>query len=314
MHIILVSGRLATARTLRLSLRHVAGAAGALALLVVGLSCLLAAAALRHPGDIPLPFVRDALASVLREQADRTEALARADLNAMAVKLGEMQARIMRLDAVGERLALQAGLKPQEVPSDGAGRGGPLVLFPDDLAAQDLQRHLDVLAQQVDTSADTFDIVEARLRDERTRLNLLPTALPVAGAALDWSGFGWRRDPITGQRALHEGVDFQADPGTPILAAAGGVVVGAEYHPAYGNMIEIDHGNELVTRYAHASKLLVRPGAVVRRGQKIAEVGSTGRSTGPHLHFEVRTRGAAQDPARFLRMARAGAAAVASAR
>jgi len=314
MHIILVSGRLATARTLRLSLRHVAAAAGALAALVVVMSCLLAAAALRHPGDVPLPFVRDALASVLREQAGRREALARADLSAMAVKLGEMQARIMRLDAMGERLALQAGLKPQEVPSDSMGRGGPLVLFPDDLVAQDLQRHLDVLAQQVDTSADTFEIVEARLRDERTRLSLLPTALPVAGASLDWSGFGWRRDPITGQRALHEGVDFQTDPGTPILAAAGGVVVGAEYHPAYGNMVEIDHGNELVTRYAHASKLLVRPGAVVRRGQKIAEVGSTGRSTGPHLHFEVRSRGAAQDPARFLRVARAEAAAVASAR
>ncbi len=258
------------------------------------------------------PFVREAADSARQEQASRTEALARADLSAMAVKLGEMQARIMRLDSMGERLAQQAGLKPQEVPAGSSGRGGPLVLFPDDLSAKELQRHLDIVAQQIDTRADTFDLVEARLLDERTRLSLLPTALPVAGATSDWSGFGWRRDPITGQRALHEGVDFQADPGTPILAAAGGVVVGAQYHPAYGNMVEIDHGNDLVTRYAHASRLLVRTGAVVRRGQQIAEVGSTGRSTGPHLHFEVRTSGAAQDPARFLRTARVEAAAVAS--
>ena len=93
-----------------------------------------------------------------------------------------------------------------------------------------------------------------------------------------------------------------AEEGTPILAAAGGVVVFAAFHPQYGNMIEIDHGNDLVTRYAHASKLLVKVGDVVLRGSKIAEVGNTGRSTGTHLHFEVRHRGAAQNPARFLRL------------
>jgi murein DD-endopeptidase MepM/ murein hydrolase activator NlpD len=102
---------------------------------------------------------------------------------------------------------------------------------------------------------------------------------------------------------MHEGIDFIAETGTPIVAAAAGIVVTSEFHPQYGNVIEIDHGNDLLTRYAHASKLLVKHGAIVKRGQKIAEVGSTGRSTGPHLHFEVRYKGAAQNPSRFLRNA-----------
>jgi murein DD-endopeptidase MepM/ murein hydrolase activator NlpD len=99
-------------------------------------------------------------------------------------------------------------------------------------------------------------------------------------------------------------LDFQADTGTPILAAAGGVVVGQELHPAYGNMVEVDHGNNLVTRYAHASRFWVKKGDLVKRGQKIAEVGTTGRSTGPHLHFEVMVRGVPQDPQKFLAAAR----------
>jgi len=128
---------------------------------------------------------------------------------------------------------------------------------------------------------------------------LTPTINPV-GAPFNASGFGRRIDPFTGQWAMHEGVDFLADIGTPVVAAAGGIVQFAGFHPQYGYMIDIDHGNDLVTRYAHTSKLLVREGDIVQRGRKIGEVGSTGRSTGPHLHFEVRFRGAAQNPGKFL--------------
>jgi murein DD-endopeptidase MepM/ murein hydrolase activator NlpD len=99
---------------------------------------------------------------------------------------------------------------------------------------------------------------------------------------------------------LHTGLDFAADVGTPILAAAGGVVLSAGPHPQYGQLVELDHGNGLVTRYAHTSKMLVRQGDLVKRGQKIAEVGTTGRSTGPHLHFEVLVEGVQQNPAKFL--------------
>jgi murein DD-endopeptidase MepM/ murein hydrolase activator NlpD len=128
---------------------------------------------------------------------------------------------------------------------------------------------------------------------------MIPTRLPLVTANLG-SLFGWRIDPFTGRSALHTGLDFQADQGESILAAAGGVVVTQEFHPAYGNMIEVDHGNDLITRYAHASKTLVRQGDLIKRGQKIAEVGTTGRSTGPHLHFEVLVRGIPQDPQKFL--------------
>jgi murein DD-endopeptidase MepM/ murein hydrolase activator NlpD len=146
---------------------------------------------------------------------------------------------------------------------------------------------------------DWLTAVESRLFDQTIQRTMVPTEEPVKGGRVG-SPFGFRIDPITGRSALHTGLDFPGDVGTPIYAAAGGVVVVQEYHPAYGNMVELDHGNELITRYAHASSVMVRKGDIVKRGQKIAEVGSTGRSTGPHLHFEVWVSGVVQDPKRFL--------------
>jgi murein DD-endopeptidase MepM/ murein hydrolase activator NlpD len=308
MHIILVSDRMATARTITLSLRHgVAALAVLIALVLLG-STLFSFITLQHLERIPLPFVQQILLGLRQQEAQKTQEVVRGNLNAMAVKLGEMQARIVRLDSLGERLAELTGIKPQEVePAAAGGRGGPLVTSADVDSAHDLERELASLSRQIQRSGDYLDLVDDRLLDRRVSSSLLPPTLPVAAAGADGSGYGWRLDPFTGVRAMHEGVDFQADTGTPILAAAGGVVVLAEYHPAYGKVIEIDHGDELLTRYAHASKMLVRVGQVVRRGQTIAEVGSTGRSTGPHLHFEVRVRGVAQNPHRFLRAARGGA-------
>ena len=132
---------------------------------------------------------------------------------------------------------------------------------------------------------------------------MVPTQSPVLNANLG-SVFGWRIDPITGRSALHTGLDFPATPGTPIYAAAGGVVVTQEFQPEYGNIIEIDHGNDLISRYAHASKVGVKNGDLIKRGQKIGEVGNTGRSTGPHLHFEVLVQGIPQDPQKFLNAGR----------
>ena len=114
------------------------------------------------------------------------------------------------------------------------------------------------------------------------------------------SSFGLRLDPFTGRSTFHEGLDFPASTGTAIVAAAGGVVIAAEYHPQFGNMIDIDHGNDIMTRYAHASRTLVKVGDIVQRGQHIADVGTTGRSTGPHLHFEVHVKGVPQNPQKFL--------------
>ena len=304
MHIILVSDRLATARSITLTWRHAFMFAAALFASVVVLSSLFSYVTVRHAAEIRLPFLQDLLRTVNAEEAQRSKDFVRGNLNAMAVKLGEMQAQLLRLDTIGERLAGMAGVKPQELRAFDAkpdGRGGPLLL-PAAMSSTDLQRAVDTLANQVEAKSDAISMIESQMLEDRIRKSLLPTSLPVE-AQWNASTYGWRVDPFTGERAMHEGVDFVASPGTAIRAAAAGVVISAERHPQYGNLVEIDHGKELITRYAHASKILVKPGQLVKRGQKVAEVGSTGRSTGPHLHFEVRIRGLAQNPDRFLRMA-----------
>lgn len=303
-HIILVSDRLATAKSLTLSWWHLLLAAVTVGVLVIMLASAVSYLTVRHAAEIRLPFLQEMLRAMNAEEAQRSTTFIRENVNVMAAKLGEMQARLLRLDTLSARLAGMAGLKPQEVKAVDArddGRGGPLVL-PSQLSQTELQAAMDALARQLETKSDTMTLIEAQLLEERIRNNQLPTSLPVA-AEWNASAFGWRLDPFSGQRAMHEGVDFVAAPGTPISAAAAGIVKRAALTTEYGNMIDIDHGNGLTTRYAHASRLLVGEGQLVRRGQKIAEVGSTGRSTGPHLHFEVRMNDRAQNPARFLRFA-----------
>lgn len=306
MHIILVSDRLATARSITLTWRHVLMFMGAMFASVLVLSSLFSYVTVRHAAEIRLPFLQDLLRSVNAEESQRSKDFVRENLNAMAVKLGEMQAQLLRLDTIGERLAGIAGVRPQELKAfetKADGRGGPL-LQPTALTSNDLQRAVDALATQLEAKSDAISMIESQMLEDRIRKSLLPTSLPV-DAQWNASTYGWRVDPFTGERAMHEGADFVALPGTAINAAAAGVVISAERHPQYGNLVEIDHGKDLTTRYAHASKILVKAGQLVKRGQKIAEVGSTGRSTGPHLHFEVRIRGLAQNPDRFLRMAQA---------
>jgi murein DD-endopeptidase MepM/ murein hydrolase activator NlpD len=301
-HIILVSNRLTRARSLTLTTAHVVAGSEALAGMVVALAGVLFYVSVRHAAQIRLPMVESLVLSAQRDQARKAEDFLRENLNAMAVKLGQMQAQLMRLDALGERLSGLAGLKAQEFRfGEVPGRGGAVSTSspPHDLSLDEFSQQLDALSKQMENRTDYLGIVESTLFDARVKRKLMPTITPI-DASWNASSFGWRIDPITGQHALHEGIDFIADVGTPIFAAAGGVVVVAEYHSQYGQMVEIDHGNDFVTRYAHASKLLVKVGEVVRRGRKIAEVGSTGRSTGPHLHFEVRNKGLAQNPARFL--------------
>ena len=243
------------------------------------------------------PIVTQIVTLVASAERQSQERYLRENLNAMAIKLGEMQARVVQLDAVAERVAALAGLPTTEVKVRN-GAGGTL-LSPRNLTIEELSASIEHLTLQALTSSDKLALVESQLFEDRVRKAMLPTEAPVHDSR-PGSGFGWRIDPLTGQRALHTGLDFAADTGTPIVAAAGGVVVTQEFHPAYGNMVEIDHGKDLITRYAHASRVLVKVGDVVRRGQHIADVGSTGRSTGAHLHFEVWSAGVAQDPKGFL--------------
>ncbi len=302
MHIILVSDRLATAKSLTLSTREVVLAVTAVAAIVVVLAASLAYFGFRHAAEIKLPFLESLLLDAQHKEKEKEQSFVRENLNAMAVKLGQMQAQLMRLDALGERLSVLSGVKPQEFRfNEQPGRGGAISSStpPYNFTVDDFSRQLNLLSRHVENRTDHLDVLESQLFDAQIKKKLMPTVQPIVGT-YNASSFGWRPDPITGQNALHEGVDFIADIGTPIYSAAGGVVVVAEMHPQYGNLVEIDHGNDFTTRYAHASRLLVKAGDLIQRGKKIAEVGNTGRSTGPHLHFEVRFKGVAQNPARFL--------------
>jgi murein DD-endopeptidase MepM/ murein hydrolase activator NlpD len=249
------------------------------------------------------PVVTQVMRLIVHDEMAQRERFMRENLDAMAEKVGEMQAKLVRLESMSERVGHLAGLKPDEIdalrptPAPGGGEGGPFVPARRPSLEQ-LGQWVGGLDENADWTSDLFTIAEARLLQVRLDALRMPSQAPVDGHV--GSGFGFRPDPFSGRAALHTGLDFPSLVGTPIVAAAGGVVRASEVHPEYGNMIEVDHGNGLVTRYAHCSRLLVKAGQVVRRGQAIGEVGTSGRSTGPHLHFEVLLDGAPQDPARFL--------------
>jgi murein DD-endopeptidase MepM/ murein hydrolase activator NlpD len=301
MHIILVSSRLAGAKSLTLTGRHMIAALVLSGILVFSLTLGLFWITVRHADLIKFPLLDSLVKSAQEAQQHKTEEFLRENLNAMAVKLGEMQAQLMRLDALGERLSALAGLKPGEFRfAEVPGRGGAVSKIPaKDLSMGEFNRQLDQLSRQMENRSDSLGILESQLFDAKVKKKLMPTIPPVDAGYLA-SSFGWRIDPFNGMLAMHEGLDFPVDVGSPVYAAAGGVVIYAGPHPQYGYLVEIDHGNDFTTRYAHCSRVVVKEGQVVQRGSKIAESGSTGRATGPHLHFEVRYRGVAQNPIRFL--------------
>ncbi len=250
---------------------------------------------------------------VTQGDVDSKELYMRENLDAMARKLGEMQARMMQIDSLGERVGGLAGLKPEQMKAPATPGAGGVLVVDRTLSMEELQGEMEALDLSTHARMDWLTAVESRLFDLKIQSSLVPTEEPVKGSRVG-SPFGFRIDPITGRSALHTGLDFPADTGTTIFAAAGGVVVVQEYHHAYGNLVEVDHGNDLITRYAHASEVLVKAGDIVKRGQKIAKVGSTGRSTGPHLHFEVLVSGVPQDPRPFLTAGEALTAAAAPAK
>ena len=297
MHLIITDAWLAKSRAIYLS-----GTRLVVAGFVAALALMLVAAGLYHWVFLKgaregWPVIGALVKLVVKDEFEQRDRFMRENLDVMARRLGEMQAKMMRLEALGERVSGLAGVNPGEIKST-LGSGGALV-GSRSLTMEELQTTLADLDKLTDQRVDLMTLMESRLFDQKIKKLMIPTQQPVVGGVLG-SSFGWRIDPVNGQSALHTGLDFPASQGTTILAAAGGVVVVQEYHPAYGNMVEIDHGNDLVTRYAHTSRVLVKKGDLIKRGQKIAEVGSTGRSTGSHLHFEVLVQGVFQDPQKFL--------------
>jgi murein DD-endopeptidase MepM/ murein hydrolase activator NlpD len=304
MQIILLHPRFST-KSMTLGSRHIVLIAFAFLASVVLVASGLYYFTIRYGTELKLPFVQTIVASANQDDASRKDKYVKENLAAMATRLGEMQAQLMRLDALGERVQGLAGVKPEEFNfKDKPGRGGMEASGfggreSRDLTMDEFRRALEALAVDVEHRADYMNVVETTLMTDKIRSKFLPTIQPV-NVTYNASGFGWRIDPFTGRQAFHEGIDFPAPVGTPIVAAAGGVVVAAEYHPEFGNMVMIDHGNDIVTRYAHTSKVFVKVGDIVKRGQHVANIGSTGRSTGAHLHFEVLVRGVAQNPHKFL--------------
>ena len=247
------------------------------------------------------PIIGTLVRLVVKDEVEQQDRFMRENIEVMAKKLGEMQAKMLQLESLGERVSGLAGVNPADIKIK-PGQGGRLVVGRD-LSMLELQATLQELDSVAGERADLMTVLESRLFEQKIKKMMIPTQAPVLNANLG-SMFGWRIDPITGRSALHTGLDFPAIPGTTIFAAAGGVVVTQEFQSEYGNMIEIDHGNDLISRYAHTSKVYVKKGDLIKRGQKIAEVGNTGRSTGPHLHFEVLVEGIPQDPQKFLNAGR----------
>jgi len=299
--IILISDRLAKARSVTIAPRHVFASLVVALLLLTALTGAVYWTTLHFASQLKIPFVEKLVASAQRAEAEKARQYVQQNVNAMAVRLGEMQAQLARLDALGERLSSLGGIKPKEIHLGGPpGLGGAVsTMPPQNLSISDLESRVALLSRQMENRSDFYGVLDSELRDLVVRRKVMPTMLPVHAAR--GSGFGKRIDPFTGQLAMHEGIDFEVDSGTPVLAAAGGVVHFAGHHPQYGNLVEIDHGNELSTRYAHLSKVLVRTGEIVMRGREVGVSGSTGRATGPHLHFEVRYKGVALNPDRFLK-------------
>jgi murein DD-endopeptidase MepM/ murein hydrolase activator NlpD len=226
---------------------------------------------------------------------------AQREVNAIAARVGELQAQANRLNALGDRLTRVGKLKDGEfnfgeLPGQGGGESAG------DVPSGDLLSSLDQLQSQFDQSGRQLNVLEALLFDQTLDSNSTPAGMPAPGYIS--SRYGGRNDPFGRGRAHHQGIDIDANSGDPVTAAAEGVVSFSGVRGGYGNVVEIDHGNGYKTLYAHNSANLVKAGDVVRAGQRIAKVGSTGRSTGSHLHFEVQLNGRQVNPRQYLEKVR----------
>ena len=301
MNIILVSDSLAKSRSLTLSQTQVLLIAFGILLSGFVLAMATYTVTMKFAVDLRNPYLRTLLAALHADDVKRSEAEMKDNLSSLAVKVGELQARIMRLDAFGERLARAAGVKQNEFRFDEKpGQGGPApVMGGRDLSVDEFNQMLAEISRVLDDRSDKLGVLDSLLMDDRLARKTIPTTMPVEAGYYS-SNYGYRLDPITGRSTFHTGVDIIAAPGTAVMVAAGGVVSTVAFVPEYGNIVDVDHDNGLTTRYAHLSRSLVRVGDVVMKGQKIALVGATGRTTGPHLHFEVREKGIPLNPNKFL--------------
>ncbi|MFT4561578.1 MAG: murein DD-endopeptidase MepM/ murein hydrolase activator NlpD [Gammaproteobacteria bacterium] len=228
-----------------------------------------------------------------------------AELTTLAARTGSLQAHVTRLDALAERLVLVADLDPTEFGfTNVPGLGGP---NPENSVApkwSSLLANLDALSTDLSVREDRLDALEALIFDRRLREDMHPTGRPLKDGWIS-SQFGYRTHPLSGSREFHSGIDFAGKAGLDVVSVGAGIVTWSAGRWGYGNMVEINHGNGYVTRYAHNKKNLVKIGDTVAKDEPIALVGSTGSSTGPHVHFEVLHNGKVVNPRNFIKQAAA---------
>jgi len=231
----------------------------------------------------------------VRENAQR-------DISRMAMHLGELQADSARLDALGQRLVIAGKLDPAEFDfSEKPGIGGPEISVPPERSLPyDLSVSMERLGQRFDAQQTQLGVLQSLLTDRQVTADLIPTGMPVRNGYIT-SSFGDRIDPFTGHESFHPGLDIGVAWGSQVHAVADGVVTYAGLREGYGKVVEIDHGDGYMTRYAHNSKLLAHVGEHVHAGEVISDAGSSGRSTGPHVHFEVWHDGKLVNPIAYVR-------------
>ncbi|MFO7706205.1 MAG: M23 family metallopeptidase [Halopseudomonas sp.] len=302
MNIIILTDRFGAARALNVSLPALLGAAAAIVAVPVMVAVLTWSVLTSAPQPVTAAQAdttwQDTLADLDAEAAGSES---QAQLEHMTQQLGRLQTRLMRLDALGERLTELADLSDGEFDfGSDPGMGGPELLdTSQEHEGPDVQSVLDKLTDRIDSRSQQLKLLEELMVSRNVGSNALLDFKPVNQGRIS-SGFGRRSDPLTGRAAMHAGLDFAAPHGTPIFAVGAGVVIFSGRNGAYGNMIEIAHGDGYKTRYAHAHTLDIKKGDLVSKGQQIATVGTTGRSTGPHLHLEVFHKGMAVNPARHI--------------
>ncbi|HEY5622586.1 MAG TPA: M23 family metallopeptidase, partial [Gammaproteobacteria bacterium] len=233
---------------------------------------------------------------------EATRKSAQDNLDALALRLGEMNAHVVRLDALGQRLTQMAGLEDGEFDFAAApSLGGPeeVVYDTDPDQVSSLMSTLDGLGQRLENRDAQLAVLEDLLLNRKLQDEVLPEGRPVNSGYIS-SRFGNRTDPFTGRAAFHKGIDFAGRAGSDVVAVASGVVIWSGERYGFGKIVEINHGNGYVTRYAHNSENLVIVGDTVKRGEIIAMMGDTGRATGPNLHFEVLRNGRVVDPLTYI--------------
>jgi murein DD-endopeptidase MepM/ murein hydrolase activator NlpD len=292
MNIILLSRKHGRARTVQLQPSLLMTVLAALLLLVVALGFAGYWAASRlMPGNTELV---------------QGGAQTRGQIKAITVRLGEMQAQLMRLDALGEHLAESANLNPEEFDfKKKPPMGGPLIEGASATPGEqsDLMLRVQELAVLIEQKEAQLQALESLMSGQRSLPKSYLAHMPVRSGYIS-SNYGTRTDPFTGRHAFHGGIDFAGPHGTHVFSVAPGIVTWAGHKAGYGNLVEVSHGDGMSTRYAHASRVAVKVGDLVAKDQLVAYMGSTGRSTGPHLHYEVLRNGKQVDPETYIALAR----------